>query len=118
MNLATWPTRARLTHLPEIVFATEAQDSLARCTGLLPQAFGVFVGRHLGVAFVNGEPQSLRIEFQNINQQLPGKLDCVFLEIIAKREIAEHLEERVMPRSLSDVIEVIVLAARAHTLLR
>jgi hypothetical protein len=40
------------------------------------------------------------------------------LEIVAEREVAEHLEEGVMTRGIADVVEVIVLAAGAHALLR
>src|SRR6185436_8242672 len=116
MNFATWSTRARLTHLPEIIFATKAQDPLTRRTDLLPEPLSIFIRRHFRVAFINREPQPLRIELQNINQQLPGKLNRVFLEVIAKRKIAEHLEERVMPRGLSHLVEIVMLAAGADTL--
>ena len=40
-----------------------------------------------------------------------------FLEVIAEGEVAEHLEEGVMPRSIADVVEVVVLAAGADALL-
>src|SRR5215213_2455879 len=118
MNLTTWSTRARLAHLPEIVFAAEAQDAFARRADLLPKAFGIFIRRHFRVAFVNREPQPLRIEFQLINQQFPGQLNRVFLEVVAKRKITKHLEERVMPRGLSNFVKVVVLATCTHTLLR
>ena len=118
VNLAAWTTRAGLTHLPEIVLAPEAQDSLSRRAYFFPQALGVFIRRHFGVALVDREPQPRRIEFQNIDEQLPGKLDRVFLEIIAKRKIAEHLEKCVVPRGLSNLVEVVVLATRPHALLR
>ena len=39
--------------------------------------------------------------------------DRLFLEIIAEREIAEHLEEGVVPRGIADIVEIVVLAARA-----
>src|SRR5690606_5933151 len=35
-----------------------------------------------------------------------------------EREIAQHLEERVMPRGVPDVLEVVVLAAGAQAALR
>ena len=40
------------------------------------------------------------------------------LEVVAEREVAEHLEERGVPRGRADVVEVGVLAAGAHHLLR
>src|SRR5215212_8496587 len=36
MNLAAWTTRTGLAHLPEVIFATEAQDAFARCANLFP----------------------------------------------------------------------------------
>jgi hypothetical protein len=45
-------------------------------------------------------------------------LDGDILEIVAEGKIAEHLEEGVMPRGIADIVEVVVLAARAHALLR
>ena len=40
------------------------------------------------------------------------------LEVIAKRKIPEHLEKRLMPRSLADFVKIVVFAAGAHALLR
>ena len=41
----------------------------------------------------------------------------LFLEIIAERKIAEHLKKCVVPRGIADIVEVIMLAARAHAFL-
>src|SRR5690349_5222868 len=56
-------------------------------------------------------------ELQLPGDELPRKPDRIALEVVAKREIAEHLEERVMPRSVSDLLEIVVLPPRAHALL-
>ena len=53
----------------------------------------------------------------DVGQQLPGEPDRLFLEVVAEREVAEHLEKRVMARRRPDVLEVVVLAADAHALL-
>ncbi len=118
MNLAAWTTRSSFTHLPEVVVAPEAQDPLARRAHLFPEFFRVFIRRNFLVAFVNRKPQSRRIQFENINQQLPGKLDRVFLEVVAKRKIAEHLEERMMPGGFPDLVQIVMLSAGANALLR
>jgi hypothetical protein len=55
---------------------------------------------------------------QTLGQQLPGQRDRLGLEVVAEREVAEHLEERVVPQRRPDVVEVVVLAAHAHALLR
>src|SRR6185436_15183380 len=118
MNLAAWTTRSGLAHLPEIIFATKAEDTIARCTHLMPEVLGVFVRRNFRVAFVNREPQPRRIECQNIDEQFPGQLDCVFFEIIAERKIPEHLEKRVVPGRFPNLVEIVVLTTGADTLLR
>ena len=58
------------------------------------------------------------IELPLLGQQRPGQRNGVVLEVVAEREIAEHLEERVMAKRRPDVVEVVVLAADAHALLR
>src|SRR5215216_2400225 len=118
MDLAAWPTWPSLAHLPEVVFATEAQDPFARRANLFPKTLGIFIGRNFRITLVNGEPQSRWIEFQNVNQQLPGILDRVFLEVVAKGKISEHLEEGVMPGRFANLVEVVVLAACTYALLR
>ena len=64
----------------------------------------------------DGEAVARQAEF--LGHQVPGKLDGAVLEIVAEREIAEHLEEGVVPRRVADIVEVVVLAAGAHAFLR
>ena len=45
-------------------------------------------------------------------------MDRLFLEIIAEREIAEHLEEGVVSCGVADIVEIVVLAACADAFLR
>ena len=49
--------------------------------------------------------------------QPPGELDRALLEVVAEGEVAEHFEEGMMARGVADIVEVVVLAARAHALL-
>ena len=51
-------------------------------------------------------------------QQLPRIGDGILLEVVAKAEVAQHLEEGVVPPREADVLQIVVLAARAHALLR
>ena len=62
------------------------------------------------------QPVGRHAEF--FGHQLPGKLDGALLEVIAEREIAEHLEEGVVARGVADIVEIVVLAAGAHAFLR
>src|SRR6185369_2127416 len=103
---------------PEIIFLAEAQNAFAWRAGFSPETLRIFIRRDVLVAAVNREPQTLRIEFQNVDEQVPRIPDCVLLEVIAEGKIAEHLEERVMPRGFSDFIEIVMFAAGADALLR
>ncbi len=51
-------------------------------------------------------------------QKFPGKGDRLFLEIVAEGEVAQHLEEGVVPQRLAHIAEVVVLAPCPHALLR
>ena len=79
---------------------------------LLPQA------RRLVVVGVDREPQALDRQPVHRRHQVPGEADGVGLEVVAEREVAQHLEEGVMAGGVADVVEVVVLAAGAHALLR
>ena len=43
--------------------------------------------------------------------------DRIRLEVVTKREVAEHLEEGMVPACMPDVFKIVVLAPRAHALL-
>ncbi len=72
----------------------------------------------LVVVDVDGRPQLFGRKPVVLRQQLPREADRVALEVVAEAEVAEHLEERVVPRRVADVLEVVVLAAGAHAALR
>ena len=75
------------------------------------------VGRFI-VGVIDRDQQLVLRQPEILGDQVPGKLDGLFLEIVSEREIAEHLEEGEMPRGVADIVEVVVLAAGAHALLR
>ncbi len=104
---------ACIAHRPEIVRGRDADDAVVRKAGdLLP------VARRLVVVVVDGDEQLVLLEPELLCDQLPGKLDRTLLEVVAEREIAEHLEESEMPRGVADIVEVVMLAAGAHAFLR
>ena len=57
-------------------------------------------------------------EAELLGDQVPGELDRERLEVVAEGEIAQHLEEGVVPGGVADIVEVVVLAAGAHAFLR
>ena len=70
------------------------------------------------VARIDRDPQPLPRQAIVLGYQPPGQLDGAFLEVIAEREVAEHLEKGVVPGGVTDIVEVVVLAAGADAFLR
>ncbi len=104
---------AGVAHLPEIGFCAEPHDAVVRqARDLLPER------ERLVVILVDGSGQLCRREAPLLGEQVPGELDRMLLEIVAEREIAEHLEEGVVARREADIVEIVVLAASAHAFLR
>ena len=111
---------AGVGHLPEVVrcvlgalVVTNAHDALGRYAHFLgPDIVG------LVILLVHGDPELVLGQAVDTGEQLPGVLDGVLLEVIAKRKITEHFEKRVMARGIADVLQVVVLAAGAHAALR
>ena len=66
---------------------------------------------------MHGHAQLRRVEPQLAGDELPGERDRIALEVVAEREIAEHLEEGVVTRRMAHLFEIIVLSARSHALL-
>ena len=113
VDLRARAARTGVAHRPEVVLLPEAEDAVvAHSRDLLPESNAssssvntVALSRSLGSPAVAG-------------QELPAVGDGVRLEVVAEREVAEHLEEGVMARGAPDVLEVVVLATGAHALLR
>jgi hypothetical protein len=72
----------------------------------------------LVVLGIDRDPQLVGRQLVDIDQQFPGVLDRVALEVVAEAEVAQHLEEGVVARGVADVFQVVVLAAGAHAFLR
>ena len=119
MNLRTRAAGAGVAHRPEVVLRAHVNDALAREPGdLLPQAFRFRVRAELALAAKHGDHEPLFGNVEHLGQHVPRVDDRFFLEVVAEGEVAEHLEERVMPRRDADVLQVVVLAADANALLR
>jgi hypothetical protein len=67
---------------------------------------------------VNGVDQPVGLDGVGLGQELVGEGDGVGLEVVAEREVSQHLEERLVARGAAHVLQVIVLAPGAHALLR
>src|SRR5262245_38877203 len=112
-DLGARATRACVAHLPEVRLRTEPDDLVvAQTRDLLPKPVR-FV-----IVLVDGDRELLAWDSEILGQRAPGELDRALLEIVAEREVAEHLEKREVTRGEADVVEVVMLAAGAHALLR
>ena len=119
-DLRAGAARAGVGHLPEIVggvlgalVVADAHDALLRHADFIsPDSVG------LVIVDVDGDPQLVLGQPIDTGQQFPGVLDGVTLEIVAEAEVAQHLEERMVPGRIANVFQVVVLAARAHAALR
>ena len=104
---------ARYSHRPVIIGHPEALDTFCRYADLfLPDL------RCLVVIGVDSDPQPVWLEPKTtvgngVGQQCPRMLDSAFLEVVAKREIARHLEERIVARGNTHLFNI----QRAHALL-
>lgn len=61
----------------------------------------------------NGNGQTIFRQAELFGNQLPGIVDGFFLEVVAKREVSEHFEKRMMADVVADAVQVIVFAAGA-----
>ena len=86
--------------------------SSGRPGDLLPEV------ERLVVVDIDGDRQPVLRQAEILGDQVPGELDGAVLEVVAEREVAEHLEEGVVARGVADIVEVVVLAAGAHAFLR
>ncbi len=118
INLRTRPAGPGVAHRPEIVRSSQAHDAIVpEARQLLPQVARLVVGRHAVLTLEVSEDHALRRQRQILRQELPSEGDGLLLEVIAEREIAEHLEERLVARRRSDLFQIVVLAADADALL-
>ena len=67
---------------------------------------------------VDGDQQPVLRQAEVARDQLPGVGDRLLLEVVAEAEIAQHLEEGVVPRGVADIVQIVVLAAGADAFLR
>jgi hypothetical protein len=111
-----WP---RIGHLPEIVrgvtralVVADTDDAFGRNADVIgPDVIG-FV-----VFVVDRHPEFFLGQQVHAGQQLPRIVNRITLEVIAETEITKHFEERMVARGVTDIFQVIVLAAGTHAAL-
>ena len=114
VDLGVVAARSGVGHLPEVVLVAKTVDPrVGKARDLAPEC------ARLGVGLVHAHGQAVGMEPEVLarRQELPGERDRVALEVIAEGEVPQHLEKGVVPPGVPDLLEVVVLAARAHAFL-
>lgn len=112
-DFRTRAARAGIPHRPEVIGGRNANDAVIRKTGnLFPQRIRLIIG------MIDSDQQLVRREAIFLGDQVPGKFNCVFLEIIAKRKVAEHFKKRMMARGPTDIFKVVMFAPGPYAFLR
>ncbi len=119
-NFAARPARAGVRHLPEIVtgvsgtfVVTNSNDPLKGNLDFIgPDAVGLIV------FLIDRDPELFGRKPIDLGQQFPGKVDGIALEVVTKREVAQHFKKGVMARRVAHVFQVVVLASSSNASLR
>ena len=108
VELAARPARARRPRLPEVLLAGQQDDPRARDADRLPHRDGLLVGAEAErvVALVDRDPDVVGVEAEPVEREVPGVLRRALLEVLADREVAQHLEEGQVPGGRADVLDV------------
>ena len=119
VNLATRTARTGITHLPEVILLVTANDMIGG-QETQPEIVSLLIERHTVLlrALEYGCIHTLLRQFVHLSQQLPSPLDSLFLEIVAKRPVTEHLEHRVVIGIVTYLLQVVMLTRNAKALLR
>ena len=120
-NLGAWATGAGIAHGPEVVGSVRSALVITDTDHPL-SGHADFLGPdvvRLVIGGIDRNPEFLLGQLQPFlaGEEFPGEMDGVALEIVAKTEVAEHFEERMVTCGIADVFQVVVLATGAHALL-
>src|SRR5690606_30644975 len=118
VDLAARTAGPGVAHGPEVVGHAEADQAIvAETAHLAPELAGVRVLGDPLLSLEVGAHEPLPREAEDLRQEFPRIDDRLLLEVVAEAEVAQHLEERMMPRRRPHGFEAVVLAADADTLL-
>ncbi len=101
-----------------VVLVAQPLDTFHGHTDLLvPDLLSLIVG------LVHRDPQLISVDapaalLGRSGDQVPAPRDRRLLEVVTETEVAHHLEEHEMSLRATDIVEVVVLATGAGTLLR
>ena len=73
---------------PPIVFVAIAVDAICGHANLIPPE-----GISILIVQMDGDVETVRVQFEKLGDQLPAEVDRSLFKIIADAEVAQHLEE-------------------------
>ena len=116
VDLGVGSARAGSAHGPEVLRRRQRHDALRRYADPLPQVDRDLVRPQLelGIAGVDAHPEPVPVQLQVVADELRRELDRALLEVLAEREVAQHLEEREVVGVEPDLVDVL----RPEALLR
>ena len=108
VQLRARAARAGRPDLPEVLRARALDDPLARDPDLEPRLDRLLVGpeAELVVAGEHRDPDVLLAEAEALAGQVPRVAHGLALEVVAEREVPEHLEEREVAGGRADDLDV------------
>ena len=111
-NLGARAAGTCVAHGPKIIRSRDTDDlGVGKPGDLLPQLVGFIV------VVINGDEKPVLLQAEFARDQCPGELDGKRFEIIAERKIPQHFKKSVVACRIADIVQIIVLAARAHAFL-
>ena len=111
-DFRTWATWSRITHGPEIIRCSDADDTvIGKSCHFFPKLKG-FV-----ISVINRNKELIFGKAEIFGDQIPCMLNGIGFKIIAKTEITEHFEKCVVTGRIADIVQIIMLTARAYAFL-
>jgi hypothetical protein len=120
MDFRTGTARTLISHFPKIVLHVSRENVVFWHTNSKPDLLGfkVWLEATIRITLEVCDIQSVRAEAVDFGEKIPTVIDGFFLEVVAERPIAQHLEESVVVGIFAHIIQIIVLATSTYTLLR
>ena len=116
IQLGIRSARPRAADGPEVLRCRQRHDPLRRQPDLLPELDRHLVGPELQlrVAREDARPDVVPVELHVLAHELRRVFDRAVFEVLAEREIAEHLEERQVMTVCADLVDVWRAEALLH----
>ena len=108
VELGARPARSRRACLPEVLGPGQPSDPVGRDSDPLPPEHGnlVLAEAELRITRKHGGPEAVGGKSHVLRHEFPREIDRAVLEVVADREVAEHLEEGEMACREAHAIDV------------